>query len=37
MDGFFSAATAFGAGARRQAKLIEATVRERPGVPGKES
>jgi uncharacterized coiled-coil protein SlyX len=33
MDGFFSAATAFGAGARRQAKLIEAAVKERPGVP----
>jgi hypothetical protein len=37
MDGFFSAATAFGAGARRQAKLIEAAAKERPGVPGKES
>jgi hypothetical protein len=37
MDGFFSAATAFGAGARRQAKLIGAAAKERPGVPGKES
>ena len=37
MDGFFSAATAFGAGARRQAKLIEVAAKEHPGVPGKES
>jgi uncharacterized coiled-coil protein SlyX len=38
MDGFFSAATAFGAGARRPTKLIEAAAKERAGVPpGKES
>ena len=38
MDGFFSAATAFGAGARRPTKLIEATPKDRTGAPpGKES
>jgi len=37
MDGFFSAASAFG-GARRPAKLIEATPKDRTGTPpGKES
>lgn len=35
MDGFFSAATAFGAGARRSAKSIAAAPIEMP--PGKES
>jgi len=33
MDGFFAAASAFGGGARRPAKLIEAAPKERPGPP----
>jgi hypothetical protein len=33
MDGFFAAASAFGGGARRPAKLIEAVPKERPGPP----
>ncbi|HUZ92166.1 MAG TPA: hypothetical protein VMU78_09740 [Methylocella sp.] len=33
MDGFLAAASAFGSGARRQAKLIEAAPKERPSTP----
>jgi len=33
MDGFLAAASAFGSGARRPAKLIEAAQKERPGAP----
>jgi hypothetical protein len=33
MDGFLAAASAFGAGARRRAKVIEATEKDRPGLP----
>ena len=38
MEGFLAAASAFGGGARRQPKLIEAAPKERPGKrPGEES
>jgi uncharacterized coiled-coil protein SlyX len=33
MDGFMAAASAFGSGARRPAKLIEAAPSKRPGTP----
>jgi hypothetical protein len=33
MEGFLAAASAFGSGARRPAKLIEAASKERPGPP----
>jgi hypothetical protein len=33
MEGFLAAASAFGSGARRPAKLIEARPKERPGTP----
>ena len=33
MDGFFAAASAFGGGARRPAKLIEAASKERSCTP----
>lgn len=33
MDGFLAAATAFGTGARRPAKVIEARAKEAPQVP----
>jgi hypothetical protein len=33
MDGFLAAASAFGAGARRRAKLIEAAHKHRRGAP----
>lgn len=38
MDGFFAAASAFGSGARRSVKVIEAAPKERAGPPpGRES
>lgn len=33
MDGFLAAASAFGGGARRPAKLIEATPKDRSSLP----
>jgi hypothetical protein len=33
MEGFLAAASAFGSGARRPAKLIEAAPKERPSTP----
>jgi hypothetical protein len=33
MEGFLAADSAFGGGARRPAKLIEAAPRKRPGTP----
>jgi hypothetical protein len=33
MEGFLAAASAFGSGAKRPAKLIEAAPKERPGQP----
>jgi hypothetical protein len=33
MEGFLAAASAFGSGARRPAKLIEAPPKERPSTP----
>jgi phage shock protein A len=33
MEGFMAAASAFGSGARRSAKLVEAVPKERPGLP----
>ena len=37
MEGFLAAASAYGSGARRPAKLIEATPKEQPGKPPHES
>jgi uncharacterized coiled-coil protein SlyX len=38
MDGFMAAASAFGSGARRPAKLVEAVPDKRPAMPpGQES
>jgi len=33
MEGFLAAASAFGSGAKRQAKLIEAAPKERSSIP----